>query len=640
MSLRRWLAGGLAFCLWGCPARQPDTTTNIRPSPRVTPRPLTTHAKAEWTLVFYFAADNDLEQAQMHDLTELTRLPDVPGVHLLALVDRSPMGEESEGYSNQAVANLANWSGARLLRIGHDRLEELDDWGKLNMADPASLQRLLGVAQNHFPSQRRALFIVDHGQAWVGVCDDDSATRPGDALNLKELDLALQGLKQPLDLLAFDACMMSSLEVLTAVARHSRYVVASQDSLPSQGLDYFGGLSPLMKNVRADGKQLGRWFLESYRQSLGRDDIELSRLQLSLLSTDRAGELQTQWNQVSKALTLRADRNWQALAQSRAAVASFRVDDPVSNQGMTMHDISQLVTQWRQHFPDLEKPLSKLARSLSETRVDQICGRFHRDCGGLSVFFPAQSAPLKQGELEYTQQLESWLPAWVGFVKSFTETRAGGEATLSEVVLSSQGSGLELSARLGSPTELESSHTILVHDERVIGQIPCLPEGQQGTLHDTFEGKWLTLGESGGKSWLTAQLSRLDSVEEGRRALATLPMLLQRGTEPGPPLDVQLYFGLQGHPSEVKGAFLGADRSTGLGRTRVELKPGDRVAFRELSLVPGGHADAGAWMVLSDPKRLRLEQRAVEPGNYQIGFLLRDLQGRPQWKTRPLLWGE
>src|SRR5262245_51933483 len=66
-------------------------------------RPQEAHAqpaKAEWTLMFYFDADCDLEQATIDQLNALLEVGSSKDVHIVCMVDRSPVGEEKNGYTN------------------------------------------------------------------------------------------------------------------------------------------------------------------------------------------------------------------------------------------------------------------------------------------------------------------------------------------------------------------------------------------------------------------------------------------------------------------------------------------------------------------------------------------------------------
>ncbi|MFN8612496.1 MAG: clostripain-related cysteine peptidase [Vulcanimicrobiota bacterium] len=624
-------------CLWfllllaGCVANPP---VHNPPPVSVTATQIPTRAHAEWTLIFYFAADNDLEDVELNDLEELTRLPDDPQVHILALVDRSPLGEGNQGYTNRAVVNLANWSHAKLLDVQHDKLTALEDWGRLNMADPQTLRRLVTLAQESYPANHYGLFLVDHGQGWQGICADEGASRPQDALDPQELQTALKSLSAPLDLLALDACLMSSLEVYLAAAPHAHWMVASQDSLPGQGLAYLKALRHLQEKPRSDGQQLGRWFLEAHRTSLDEDEQESVRLQLALLDGRNYGELARSWKELSQALQPLAAREWLALAKARAAAQSFQIEGV--GVGGEVEDMGQLLQQIRQRLPELSALTVRVEEQLDRSVVEQVRGRFRQSCSGLSVCFPALAENLSD---DYRSLAENLIPEWVEFLKAYTaaERKVKVSSSLSPVRLSGGGGRMDLEARLGRPDEVAATYTVLVRDHRVVGQMTCAVEPGENLLSDYFDGKWLALSEGGDGPRLLAQL---DSVEFSQgTALARLSCQLS-GADGGAPQPVQLYFPIQPEDLQRPAHLLGVSRGGGLGVTEVRLKAGDQLSFLERDLRPGGHQGRGPGLALSHPQRLQLALAPVPAGDYELGFLVLDLQGRSHWQTRPLLWGK
>lgn len=619
----------LACLLAGCVSQPPPPPPPITASPTQIP----SKAKSEWTLIFYFAADNDLEDVELNDLEELTHLASNPQVHILALVDRSPLGEDNEGYTNRAVANLANWSHAKLLDVQQDKLIELDDWGRLNMADPQTLRRLLTVAQERYPANRYGLFLVDHGLGWQGICSDEGASRAHDALDPGELQTALKSMQAPLELLGLDACLMSTLEIYLACAPYSHALVASQDSLPGQGLDYVQAIRQLQGKPKSDGLQLGRWFLEAHRTSLKADEQESARLQLSLLDGRNYADLGASWKELSLALKPLARKQWLALAKARAAAQSFQIEGV--GVGGEVEDLGQLLQQIRQRVPSLSTQTVRVEEQLERVVVEQVRGRFRQTCSGLSVCFPALAENLSQ---EYRILAEGLLPEWVDFLKAYTaaERLVKVASSLSPVTLSGGGGRMDLQARLGRPDEVVASYTILVRDHRVVGQMTCAVEPGENLLSDYFDGKWLALRDGQGPPLM----AQLDSVEmsEGA-ALARLSCQLTRAGG-GAPQPVQLYFPLELDDLARPAPLMSASRSGSLGMTEVQLKAGDQLSFLERNLRPGGHQDRGKALTLKTPAKLQLSLAPVPAGDYELGFLVLDVQGRSHWQTRPLLWGK
>ncbi|MCA9793926.1 MAG: hypothetical protein KC910_19085, partial [Candidatus Eremiobacteraeota bacterium] len=130
-------------------------------------------AQADWTLLFYADADNDLEDSTIRDLRSLLEIGSTERVQLVVLCDRSPLDSSHDGYSNERVLNLEDWTTAKLLHLGHDQVQELEDWGEVNMAEPATLARFLKTGVKLYPARHYALFLWDHGAGWEGMCADD-----------------------------------------------------------------------------------------------------------------------------------------------------------------------------------------------------------------------------------------------------------------------------------------------------------------------------------------------------------------------------------------------------------------------------------------------------------------------------------
>jgi hypothetical protein len=61
-----------------------------------------------------------------------------------------------------------------------------------------------------------------------------------------------------------DACLMSQMEVLAALAPHGRYAVASQETEPALGWAYTGFLDTLEANPDVTGAELARSIVETY----------------------------------------------------------------------------------------------------------------------------------------------------------------------------------------------------------------------------------------------------------------------------------------------------------------------------------------------------------------------------------------
>ncbi|HWR86512.1 MAG TPA: clostripain-related cysteine peptidase [Rhodoglobus sp.] len=131
-----------AFALAGCASDAPAGSRAALEQP------------GTWTVLTYSIADTNLENFMMDDLDELGTVGDEENVNLVALVDRS------EGYTDQEVLGMPDWSGAKLLELGRDGGEELDDLGDVNTGDPDLLADFIADGIERYRADHYALVIT------------------------------------------------------------------------------------------------------------------------------------------------------------------------------------------------------------------------------------------------------------------------------------------------------------------------------------------------------------------------------------------------------------------------------------------------------------------------------------------------
>jgi hypothetical protein len=259
-------------------AARPTAATKPTAAARPTAAPASASASADdtWLVMLYEDADDQvLEQDMVMDVNEAERVGSTDKVTIVAQLDRYKGGFKGDG----------NWSGARRLHITKDddlnklNSEVVADLGKVNMADGQTLVDFAEWAINTYPAAHYALILSDHGMGWPGGWSDGSQTKPGpdglgltsdgDLLLLNEIDAALGKIRadtgiDAFDMIGFDACLMGQLEVLTAIAPHARYVVASEEVEPALGWAYAGFLGQLVANPAIDAGSLSKDIVQSY----------------------------------------------------------------------------------------------------------------------------------------------------------------------------------------------------------------------------------------------------------------------------------------------------------------------------------------------------------------------------------------
>lgn len=236
-------------------------------------------APADWTILVYMAADNDLEPFALQDLAEMERVALPGSVRLAALVDRSPWYAAGPGdFSDTRRGPVGpdgdgSRVGARLVSIG-----------ERDTGDPATLTELLDWAHDTLPAERYGLVVWNHGGGLEGVAWDD--TSRGDRLTLEETRLAIErSTLGRVDLLGFDACLMGMVEVASELRGVADVLVASEELEPGEGWVYDQILAGLARDPDVEPEGLASRIVASYAERFaGRRDITLSAVDLEGLA--------------------------------------------------------------------------------------------------------------------------------------------------------------------------------------------------------------------------------------------------------------------------------------------------------------------------------------------------------------------
>jgi len=181
---------------------------------------------AEWTVLVYLLADNDLDPTTEEDFQELKDGNSSESVNVLALVDR--LNEPAYLYC-----------------IEDNEMVVLESLGEINMGDPATLRWFVDYCDKNFSANHVALFFWDHGTPTAGVGVDTTLTEesePGtdwDWLSHHEMISALEGYH--MDVIATDECSIGQMETVyeySARGLSVDYLVASESYIGWRGFSY------------------------------------------------------------------------------------------------------------------------------------------------------------------------------------------------------------------------------------------------------------------------------------------------------------------------------------------------------------------------------------------------------------------
>jgi hypothetical protein len=228
---------------------------------------VTRGAQNTWTFLVYLNGDSDLEHVAIQDFLEMAAAGSTPNVNIVVQFDRSPGYNVGQGYDS----SYGNWTTCKRFHItsGMTPIDSnaVSDIGEVDMGNPDVLADFIDWGVTNYAATNYALIVWDHGGSWRGVSWDYSSSN--DYLTMSELATALGRAQASdggivLDILGFDACSMSSIEVACQVSPYARYLVASEIYVPDDGFEYTSPLSALAANPDMSTFELSNEILDSY----------------------------------------------------------------------------------------------------------------------------------------------------------------------------------------------------------------------------------------------------------------------------------------------------------------------------------------------------------------------------------------
>ena len=395
---------------------------------------------AKWTVMVFMNGDNNLEPFAVSDFLEMARLENSDDVNVVVQFDRSPHYSGSYGNWTQSMRflirkNMTPTAG-----------EAVEDLGEVNMGDGAVLTDFVNWARRNYPAERYALVIWDHGQGWrferatriIGnpssrldrvlaarseflkpvfartgtkpnVFDEQRRSIPtdyvtsgavryvssdessGDHMFNREIQDSLIRDVGPgrIDLIGFDACLMSMVETAYALREVANVMVSSEELEPGDGWDYERSLSPLITNPNLTPEQLATTIVDAYERHYDPIDSETT------LSAIRLEEM----SNLTREVTRLANECANALDSEGTKIRSARSRCTEYAPGYGLHgiDLKRFCEQLALESvsSDIKNAAISVALSVDTVVIANYAGADRQGTfgsSGIAIYFPSRKA--------------------------------------------------------------------------------------------------------------------------------------------------------------------------------------------------------------------------------------------------------
>jgi len=357
----------------------------------------------DWTIMVYISADDVLANFAIESLNQLRR---AAGDNIVVMAQFDPDGKQS---ARRFRFDGQDDSNAPL------NTTELQPISPVEMIDPGTLTNFVDWASTS-PDGREAkhycLILWGHGTELL--LDQDPSTSTPRYLTPANLKKALQDTRlvkggNPLDVIGFDACSMSMVELASELRGCVRFMVASQEEVPDQSFPYEQLLTNLKNHDRDDVEGVCRTIPQIYKRAFQDYVVTpgtgMKEVTLSSLSLERIDTITNPLQRLAQ--TLQTSISNQDLVNAIILARRYSRDFVL---GLFV-DLSDFCDKLAAGL--LDKPLADkntndaLAYACKEVRdaigegpcvIGNQTGVKAANCHGVSIYFPFSNAPNEEGQ--------------------------------------------------------------------------------------------------------------------------------------------------------------------------------------------------------------------------------------------------
>ncbi len=247
------------------PVATSEPIATIQATPVSKSAPAAVGEAGTWLIMLYQDADDPtLEKDIFIDLNESEIVGSTDNVKIVSQLDRFKGGYKGDG----------DWTSAKRFLVTKDsnletiNSQKLADLGEVDSGNKDTLIDFATWAIGAYPSEHYVLIMSDHGAGWDGGWTDNDPLK-NSQFRMQDIDDALGAIIAQtnigaFELVGFDACLMGQLEVMSAIAPHAKYAVASEETEPALGWAYAKFLQALNDNPAMTGRELSQAIVDSY----------------------------------------------------------------------------------------------------------------------------------------------------------------------------------------------------------------------------------------------------------------------------------------------------------------------------------------------------------------------------------------
>lgn len=301
-----------------------------------------------------------------------------------------------------------------IFKLTSSGIEKLAEFDKSSMVDPNTLTEFLNYGYSEFRSAKYSLILWDHGGGPIfGYGQDEGYIG---SLTLPKLKQAFDNSpfkNKKLEMIGFDACLMSSIEVASVLSNYAGYMVASQEVEPGYGWDYsFLGEVKKGTSTIDMGMAIVNHYGDFYKKKFNLKGITLSLLDLKEIAAVEK-DLNDLFKDVDNNLTI----DYSLVSRTRNSAKSFgRVS---SNVSYDLVDLYDLINKLPNNYSVKASKVKSSLDSLVVYQTTDLANTY-----GVSIYFPFENKTNMGNIISLYQQFD-FATEYTKFISNFSSKLTG-----------------------------------------------------------------------------------------------------------------------------------------------------------------------------------------------------------------------
>ena len=361
--------------------------------------------KADWTILVYMAADNNLSEQAIDDIIQMEKAKVPSSINVIVQLDPSY-------YNNDPQARRYKIKHSNSSTIASPVIEYL---GEIDSGDYLVLADFVNWGMKNYQANHYALVIWSHGSGWTReerwICPDNQSINQMSIAN-GAFRNGFKLFNEKIDILLLDACYMQSIEVITEVYPYVDYIVGSEEATPFDGFPYLEILNDWDKyhNKELIANNIAEQYINAHLPG-GRlnPDGYARKLSCSVAKSNQINKLLASIENFTQNWTYKPSISEITLARSLSYQFNLQESDIDLRQFFW-----QLYTTTEND--SLRCDAERIVHDIDEVFVSRLTAHLPEDTGAATIWFPVYKA-FYTGSKDLYEQMNFANTGWSSFLQ-------------------------------------------------------------------------------------------------------------------------------------------------------------------------------------------------------------------------------